>query len=425
MERSESVPLRSIAVAIAMVLGTVLALLLAWKVLRVLGWIAVSAFLAVVLGPAVDVVERRLHLARTLATLLVFLLGALLLAGLLTLMVRPLTREGSDFASKVPALVEQARSGRGPVGRLVKRYHVDEYVQRNQSQLRQALSRFSTPAIDVLRRIFTTVVALLAILVLTFLMVLQGPKLLAAWLSAVPPPQRERVRRVAADSSKAITGYVTGNLLISVIAGVTTYLTLLLLGVPFPGVVAIFVGFTDLIPLIGAALGAVAGVAVAALHSPVDGLIVLAFFIAYQQFENHVLQPMVLSRTVELSALVVLAGLLVGVEVAGFLGALLAIPVIGVGKVIWRDLYDHYHGRLKPEPTVGSDQVPASEAPPEMEPAEPGGGDRDEPRPAGREPADGQAGIRRAVSGAAARGQRRDRRQVDRPRPARESRPSS
>jgi predicted PurR-regulated permease PerM len=371
MEPQERVPLRSIAVAIAMVLGTVVLLLLAWKMLRVLTWIAVSAFLAVVVGPAVDVAERRLRLARALATLLVFLLGVLVLAGLVTLMVRPLAQEGSDFAKRVPDFVDQARTGRGPVGRLVTRYHVDEYVQRNQSQIRATLSRFSQPAIGVLRRIFTTVVALLAILVLTFLMVLQGPKLLAAWLSALPPPRRERVRRVAADSSKAITGYVTGNLLISVIAGVLTYLALLILGVPFPGVVGLFVGFTDLIPLIGATLGAVAGVVVAALHSPVDGLIVLVFFIAYQQFENHVLQPMVLSRTVELTALTVLMGLLLGVELAGFLGALLAIPLIGVGKVVWRDLYDHYHGRLKFEPTLGTDEVPASQAPPEMEPAEP------------------------------------------------------
>jgi predicted PurR-regulated permease PerM len=178
----------------------------------------VSAFLAVVLGPAVDVVERRLHLARTLATLLVFLLGALLLAGLLTLLIRPLAREGGDFVSRVPEFVEQARTGRGPVGRLVKRTNIDEYVQRNQAQLREAVSRFSRPAIGVVRAIFTTVVALL-----TFLMVLQGPRLLAAWLSALPPPKRERVRRVAADSSKAITGYVTGNLLISVIAGALTY----------------------------------------------------------------------------------------------------------------------------------------------------------------------------------------------------------
>jgi predicted PurR-regulated permease PerM len=316
MEEGERVPLRSIAVAIAMVLGTIVLLLLAWKVLRVLTWIAVAAFLAVVLGPAV-----------------------------------------------------------GPVGRLVKRYRVDEYVRRNQGQIRATLSRFSQPAIGVLRRIFTTVLALLAILVLTFLMVLQGPKLLAAWLSALPPPRRDRVRRVAADSSKAVTGYVTGNLLISVIAGVVTYLVLLVLGVPFPGVIGLFVGFTDLIPLVGATLGAVAGVTVASLHSPVDGLIVLVFFIAYQQFENHVLQPMVLSRTVELSALTVLVGLLVGVELAGFLGALLAIPVIGVGKVVWRDLYDHYHGGLKPEPTVGTEEVPALEAPREMEPAEPGDGE--------------------------------------------------
>jgi predicted PurR-regulated permease PerM len=121
MDQNERVPLRSIAVTIAMVLGTVVLLLLAWKVLRVLSWIVVSAFLAAVLGPAVDVAQRRLHLARSLATLVVFLLGALVLAGLLTLMVRPIAREGTDFAKTVPTVVEQARTGRGPIGRLVKR----------------------------------------------------------------------------------------------------------------------------------------------------------------------------------------------------------------------------------------------------------------------------------------------------------------
>ena len=370
MAGNERVPVRTIAITIGMVLGTVLLLLLAWKVLRVLAWIGVSAFLAVVLGPAVDLVERRLHLARPLATLSVFLVGALVLAGMLTLLIRPLAREGTEFAGKVPGLVQQAQAGRGPVGGIVKRYHLDQYVQRNQARLRELLNRFTTPAIGVLRAIFTTALALLTIVVLTFLMVLQGPRLLATWMTALPPPRRERVRRVAGDAAKAVTGYVTGNLLISAIAGALTYVVLLVLGVPFQGVVALFVGFTDLIPLVGATLGAIAGVAVALLHSPVDGLIVLAFFIAYQQFENHVLQPMILSRTVQLAALTVLVSLLIGVELAGFLGALLAIPVAGVIKVIGRDLYDGYRGELKEEPTVGEDEVPASEAGREMEPAE-------------------------------------------------------
>jgi AI-2E family transporter len=210
------------------------------------------------------------------------------------------------------------------------------------------------------------VVALVTIFVLTFLMVLQGPKLLAGWTAALPERQQERVRRVAADAAKAVTGYVTGNLLVSVIAGAVTYVVLWVMGVPDRGVVALFVGFADLIPLVGATLGAVVAVAVAALHSLPAALVVLVVFVAYQQLENHVLQPVIMARTVALSALSVLVSILVGVELFGFLGALLAIPVAGVLHVVARDLYDGYRGRPKPEPTTGTDEVPVSQPrPPE------------------------------------------------------------
>jgi predicted PurR-regulated permease PerM len=200
-------------------------------------------------------------------------------------------------------------------------------------------------------------------------MVLQGPKLLTAWVSALPQQRQERVRRVAADCAKAVTGYMTGNLVISVIAGTVTYVVLWIMGVPYRGVVALFVGFADLIPLVGATLGAVVAIAVAALHSLPAAIVVLVVFVVYQQLENHVLQPVIMSRTVELSALTVLVSILIGVELFGFLGALLAIPVAGVLHVIGRDLYDGYRGRLKPDPTTGTDQVPVSEPRP-LEPGE-------------------------------------------------------
>jgi predicted PurR-regulated permease PerM len=358
--RRERVPVRTIAVTIGMVLATAAILLLAWEVRRVLTWIVVAALLAVVLGPVVDLVERRLHLRRALATLLVFLLVVLAFAGILAAFIRPLVKEGGQFADRAPAYVDQARSGRGPVGALIKRYKLDQYVQRNQARLRELGSRITTPALTVLRSVASTVVALVTVFVLVFLMVLQGPKLLGAWLEALPERRRERVRRVAADCSRAVVGYMTGNLVISVIAGLLTYLVLWIMGVPYKGVVALFVGFADLIPLVGATLGAVVAIAVAALHSLPAAIVVLVFFILYQQFENHVLQPVIMSRTVELSALTVLVSILLGVELLGFLGALLAIPVAGIVHVIARDLYDGYRGRLKPEPTIGGDEIPAS-----------------------------------------------------------------
>jgi len=360
VSRRERVPLRTIVATVGVVLATAAILLLAWEVRRVLTWIVVAALLAVILGPLVDVVERRLHLRRALATLLVFLVVLLAFAGLLTAFIRPLVREGGQLADRAPAYVEQARSGRGPVGALIKRYNIEQYVQRNQARIRELGSRITNPALGVLRSIASTAVALVTIAVLVFLMVMQGPKLLSAWTEALPDKRRDRVRRVAADSSRAVVGYMTGNLLISVIAGIATYLVLWILGVPYRGVVALFVGFADLIPLVGATIGAVAAIIVAVLHSLVAGIVVLAFFILYQQFENHVLQPVIMSRTVQLSALTVLVSVLIGVELLGFLGALLAIPVAGVIHVVARDLYDGYRGRLKPEPTVGADEIPAS-----------------------------------------------------------------
>jgi predicted PurR-regulated permease PerM len=250
------VPVHTIAATIGMVLLTAAVLLLGWEIRRVLTWIVVAALLAIILGPLVDLAQRRLHLRRALATLLVFLVALVALAGILTVFIRPLAREGPQFIDGVPGYVEQARAGRGPVGRLVQRYNLDEYLQRNQARLRESANRLTTPALGVLRSIFSTVVALVTIFVLTFLMVLQGPKLLSAWVRALPQRRQEQVRRVAADCAKAVTGYMTGNLLISVIAGATTYIVLWIMGVPYKGVVALFVGFADLIPLVGATLGA-------------------------------------------------------------------------------------------------------------------------------------------------------------------------
>jgi hypothetical protein len=113
---------------------------------------------------------------------------------------------------------------------------------------------------------------------------------------------------------------------------------------------------------------------VAFLHSPVAGFAALAFFVVYQQIENHAVQPVVQSRTVKLSPLAVLVSVLAGVELAGMLGALLAIPVAGMIQVIVRDLWDHRRGAPKTEPTVGVEEVPATDA--EPHPGSDGDGER-------------------------------------------------
>jgi predicted PurR-regulated permease PerM len=195
--------------------------------------------------------------------------------------------------------------------------------------------------------------------VLAYLMVLEGPKVVDGVLGVFSPATGARIRRVGSDCAKSVTGYISGNLLISVICGGLTYVVLLILGIPFAGLIALFVGIADLVPLVGATIGGVVGVTAGFLHSTTAGIVVLVFFVLYQQLENHLLQPLVFSRTVKLNPLTVIVAILIAAELAGILGALLAIPAASMIQVILRDVWDHRRGRPKVEPTVGVDRTPA------------------------------------------------------------------
>jgi predicted PurR-regulated permease PerM len=271
---------RTVLVVIGILVASFVTLQVLWISRQVLAWIFIALFLALALNPAVDRLEVRVK-RRGLATGIVFI-AALIGIGLIGWLFIPiLVDQVNNFAQKVPDYLDDITKGRGRLGFLQEKYHL---VDKARKALREGgasqLFGLSGTALAVAKGVVTAVVATLTIAFLTFFMLLEGKNWLDRFFSLLRPESRRRWRAVGQDIYRTVGGYVTGNLLISVIAGALTYLALLLLGVPFAGVVAVFVGFTDLIPLIGATLGAVAGVAVAALHSPIDGLIVLAFFIA-------------------------------------------------------------------------------------------------------------------------------------------------
>ena len=354
-------PVRTILATIGLVLATVVGLYLVVLLARIEAWLIVAAFFAVVLNQPVEFFRRRLHISRGLSAALVYLLGIGLVAGMLYTIIRPLVDQVQDFADNFPEYVADAKAGKGAVGKLVKRYELDRRIEENQGRINEWVSSAGGGAVDVARSVANGLIALLTILVLSFLMILYGPDLLASGLGILSPPTRARVRAVAGDCSRALTGYVMGNLLISVIAAVVTYIALAALGVPFRSVLALWVGFADLIPLVGATLGAIPTIGVAFLHSTWAGVIMLIVYVVYQQFENHVLQVVIMSKTVQINQLFVLVSVLMGIELFGFIGALLAIPAAGVLQVIARDIWDHRRGRLKPEPTIGEDEIPVSE----------------------------------------------------------------
>jgi predicted PurR-regulated permease PerM len=359
---SAPVPWRTIFASVAVVVGAILLLFLIQETARVIAWLVVASFFALVLAPAVDRVEQAIHVRRGLATSIVFFAGLILVVAMLTAFIVPIVSQVDHFVDGLPQYIEDAKRGEGAVGDLINRYDLDERVQENQDRIQKALTGAGTPALRAVRGVFSTLLALLTILVMTFLLLLRGPKLCRAALIVIAERHRERVRLVAADAAKAVSGYMLGNFLISIIAGSATYVLLRILGVPYPEVIALFVAFADLIPLVGATLGAVPTVGLSFVHSTTAGIAALVFYVVYQQLENHILQPAVMSRTVDVNPLTVLLSVLVGVELFGFLGALLAIPAAGILQVVARNVIDPETGRFKREPTVGESETPVSRA---------------------------------------------------------------
>jgi predicted PurR-regulated permease PerM len=257
----------------------------------------------------------------------------------------------NDFVDAVPSYVEDLTAGRGKLGFLEREYQITERV-------REAISEggatkilgLSGTALAVTKGVVTAIVATLTIAFLTLFMLLEGPKWVERFYGLLPEEKQPRMRAIGDQIYRTVGGYVTGNLAISLIAGIATTLVLTAVGVPYALALGLLVAILDLIPLAGATIAAVAVSTVAFLDSTQSGIIVLVFFIVYQQLENHVLQPIVYGRTVQLSPLVVLIAVLIGAELAGVIGALAAIPVAGTIQVILLDWLAHRRARRAPPP---------------------------------------------------------------------------
>jgi predicted PurR-regulated permease PerM len=336
--------------AVLVVLGIILAAIVMIEIIQVargvLVWIFVAIFLAVALNPAVDWLQER-GVQRRGAAVAIAYVGALLgIAALAALFVPILVDQVNNFIDEVPVYVEDLTRGRGRLGFLEREYQITDRVREAIGEGGAArVLGLSGTALAVTKSVLTAIVAVVTIAFLTLFMLLEGPAWMERLYSLLPPEQQPRWRAVGHDVYRTIGGYVTGNLAISLIAGIVSTLVLLGLGVPYAIALGLLVALLDLIPLAGATIAAVIVTTVGFLDSTTSGIVLLIFFIVYQQLENHVLQPVVYGRTVQLSPLVVLIAVLIGAELAGVVGALAAIPVAGTIQVLFVDWLDHRRGR--------------------------------------------------------------------------------
>ncbi len=337
------VPWRTIIATVGVVLSAYLLIQIVLVTVTVITWIVVAGFFAIVLAPAVRQVQQRVGGRRGLATGIVVFstLGGVI--GLLTLFLLPVRTQLIAIITDLPGTISDAANGKGTVGKLVTKLHLNSYVQDHQDELKKAADRLSSSSFHLATAVVSGLIAFVTITVIAFLFLSQSPAIAKTTLGLVPNRRRDSVRRTATDAAAAVSGYMIGNLLISLVAGSTAFICLLLLGVPSPFVLALWVAFADLIPLVGATLGAAVAVLAAFLHAPTAGFISVAFFIIYQQIENSVLYPAVMSRRVKVNPLVVLLSVLLGVEIFGFIGALLAVPASGAVQVAIKAIRQERH----------------------------------------------------------------------------------
>jgi predicted PurR-regulated permease PerM len=347
---------RSAVLVCLVVVVMLVGLLVLWRLRALLLLVIVSLFAAAVLHPIVRFVQR-LGLRRKVprvfgrgvSTLVVFGAAFIAVVAVVAALVGPVVTEATRFIVSLPHLVRDAEHGKGQVGHLVTKFHLLRYVESKQGNLESAVHDLSKPALEVGKTVVSGLVSIATITFLSFFFLLEAPRIVRGLLDWVPPQRSERIRGVLQDVGRAVMGYMLGNLLTSLVAGLVVGVALFVMGVSYVEVLAIWVALVDFLPMIGGLLAGVPTVIVAALHSLPAGLVLLIVFLVYQELENHVLSPLVMSRTVRLNPLWVLLAVLIGAELGdfvgsvfgGLVGALIAVPGAGAIQVVGKDLWQH------------------------------------------------------------------------------------
>jgi predicted PurR-regulated permease PerM len=356
---SRHVPLPTIIVTIALVVLVYLAGKLLYILRESILLVLVAGFLALVLNPVVAAVEKKLR-RRGLAVMVVSLWAAAVFAGLAVLFGRPLVGGVTHLANGLPGYLNQVEHGKGWVGELARKYQLENWARANLTKLVTVAENLGRPAVAVGKGTLTVLFVLGTTFILVVLFLLEGPKLRRGLLAAVPPERSAGYQRLGTEISRSLSG----DFLTSLIAGLVVFVTLEVLSVPYALVWAIWVALVDFLPSIGGALAGIPTVLFALTRSVTAAAITAVVFLVYQQVENRLLNPVIMSRTVKVNPLLVLVAVLIGADLGNWLGgtfaafvaALLAVPAAGVAQVVAKEIWS----ATSPEPAPAQDgAVPA------------------------------------------------------------------
>lgn len=331
-------------IIVFMVLGAIALVWLAARVSEVLTLLAVSALLATALRPTVERIGRarvpglKRDLPRPAAILVIYLGLLLAIAGILVLVIPQMIREARNLAASAP---EYARQADASLDQLRLTYPWVPELEALQDQLARQLAGGASQLVDVLLfavNLLTGLFSVLLVLVLTFLLLMEGDRLFDHLVYLLPEEHQETARVLGAKASRKVEGWLRGVLLLSTFIGVTTAVGMTLIGMPYPLLLGLAAGVFELVPMVGAALGAAPAVIVALFQPTWQLVAVIVFFVVLQQAENNLLVPAIMGSQLDISPLLTIVALLIGGALTGIVGALMAVPVAAILQVIWLDV---------------------------------------------------------------------------------------
>jgi predicted PurR-regulated permease PerM len=339
--------LKGVLRIILIVLACVAGLYLLWRVRTIVRLAAISVFLGLAMLPIVDALDRRTRLPRSINILLVYLalIAAVVLIG--AVVVPSIVKEVGQVSKDAPRYARDLRSN-STFRHYDNRYHISAKLVQDARHLPQALGHLAGPLQQVTVSAFGFIGQLITVLALTFLLVLHGRSYVSMGLSLTGARER-RYRRLIVEINDAVAKYVLGNVLISVLATLATWIVLSILGVPYAVSLAFVVGFFDLIPLVGATVGAiVVALATLTVSFPLATIVWIAFIIIWQRVEDYVVQPLVYGRALHVNPIVTIVAVLAGAALLGILGALIAIPTAAAIQIVLSDWWSNRRGRPTP-----------------------------------------------------------------------------
>lgn len=316
------------------VAGTLFGLFLIYTVRQVLLMAGIAAFLAIAMEPGVTFIQRFIR-SRSLAVVVMAVIMALFVAGFVAAIAPPIAKQVQSLADQIPQYTEELKDSSTTLGALERRFHLTERLESGIS----GATGFANNLGSILGKIWGAITNLLVVLVLTLYFLVNAPRMKAEGLRLVPADRRRRTAELMELVFGRVGGWMEGNLLISLIAGVLAFIALLAFGVPYPAALAMWVAITDLVPMVGALLGALVCVIVAFFSGVGTGVLTAIYFLLYQQFENYVIQPRVMKRAVDVSAVAVILAALVGGTLLGPVGVVLAVPAAASLKVLANELW--------------------------------------------------------------------------------------